>query len=553
MKQNKVLKNELYLLTLSSVIIIIYFLPYFIYGENSKIEIFDNLDANVPYKNIFLENGGVWAPLDTQIEQLLNGVPISAINERYDFSLLGFILGGNYWGLVINKILLCTFGFIGMYLLLRKYFLPITEPFIIISTSLCFSLLPFWSFSLTVAGIPLTLFAFLNIRNDENSWSNWLLMCFFAFCSSLILSGIFVVITFIFILVYDFFRYRILRIKPFLALLLLCISYLISHIPLFYSFLFQNEMMSSRHEYKFGYLSLKAALNDFIKVLFIGQEHAKSLHFIFIAPIFYVTIDQIRRSKTNRFHTYILGYIIVTSLVLAILHWEVSNKILNPILITVPIQLDRFNYLHPILWHLLFGMSLYHIQISFNKGTRMVYFLILIQLLFVFSNHEFITQREKPTYSQFFSKKQFNQIKHFINKPQSSYRVISIGLHPCIAQYNGFYTLDAYLNYYPLEYKHTFRKIIKDELHKDQELKTYYDDWGSRCYAFSSELGRNFLDPKPNPIQKLDYNYDALKAIGGKYIISSAEINTELNQKIKRVSIFHNTNDYWTIHLYEIL
>ena len=69
--------------------------------------------------------------------------------------------------------------------------------------------------------------------------------------------------------------------------------------------------------------------------------------------------------------------------------------------------------------------------------------------------------------------------------PVEDYRVASIGIHPAIAQYNGFYTLDTYNNFYPLSYKHEFRKIIEKELEKNKKIRNYFDAWGGRCYFFT--------------------------------------------------------------------
>ncbi|MDA6131502.1 DUF6044 family protein, partial [Escherichia coli] len=73
-----------------------------------------------------------------------------------------------------------------------------------------------------------------------------------------------------------------------------------------------------------------------------------------------------------------------------------------------------------------------------------------------FFNEEILFQ-DKPTVRQFYAEEQFSAIKEYIGLPQEDYRVASIGLHPAIAQYNGFYTLDSYNNFYPLTYKYQFR------------------------------------------------------------------------------------------------
>jgi hypothetical protein len=112
--------------------------------------------------------------------------------------------------------------------------------------------------------------------------------------------------------------------------------------------------------------------------------------------------------------------------------------------------------------------------------------------------------------------------------------------------------LDGYFPTYPLEYKHQFRKIIAKELDKDSSLKNYFDNWGSRCYAFSAELGQNYNNRTPLEIQHLDFDYDEFKNMGGVFIISSAPINLNNNNRIHYLTSFANTDSYWKIYLYEV-
>ena len=97
-----------------------------------------------------------------------------------------------------------------------------------------------------------------------------------------------------------------------------------------------------------------------------------------------------------------------------------------------------------------------------------------------------------PTFQEFYAEEHFKKSTNISGCRKAAYRVASIGLHPAIAQYNGFYTLDTYNNYYPLEYKHQFRKIIAAELDKKRTLRRYFDEWGGRCYIFVDELGKKY-------------------------------------------------------------
>ena len=81
-----------------------------------------------------------------------------------------------------------------------------------------------------------------------------------------------------------------------------------------------------------------------------------------------------------------------------------------------------------------------------------------------------------------------DEIAKAIGREKSDYRIVSVGMNPAVSLFNGFYTVDGYSTDYPLEYKHEFREIIKDELAKDEGVRGYFDDWGNRCYIFSAEL-----------------------------------------------------------------
>lgn len=147
-----------------------------------------------------------------------------------------------------------------------------------------------------------------------------------------------------------------------------------------------------------------------------------------------------------------------------------------------------------------------------NSETFSCAQIILLSLM----NEEIVFQYE-PSVKQFLAEKQFQEIKEYIGLPVADYRVVSIGIHPAIAQYNGFYMLDTYNNFYPLSYKHEFRKIIEKELAKNKTIRTYFDEWGGRCYIFTAELGKNYMFTKDSKkrLKNLQLNTAQLKKWAG--------------------------------------
>jgi len=89
-----------------------------------------------------------------------------------------------------------------------------------------------------------------------------------------------------------------------------------------------------------------------------------------------------------------------------------------------------------------------------------------------------------PTMGTYYLDGTFTDLKEFLGENWRREKVISIGLDPMVASFNGFQHLDGYFQLYPQSYKDEFRKIIAPEFEIDATNKNYYDGWGLRVYAF---------------------------------------------------------------------
>jgi hypothetical protein len=145
------------------------------------------------------------------------------------------------------------------------------------------------------------------------------------------------------------------------------------------------------------------------------------------------------------------------------------------------------------------------------------------------NNYKYVTNKTFDNYYKFHD---YAYIKSIVKDS----RVMSVGLDPMIAVMNNIKVIDGYHNLYPLEYKINFRKIIEKELEKNIKLKKYYDEWGSRVYAFY------------NDENNLELNFQSAKQIGADYIISRFPIN---NHQLKIVC--YKCNKSKEIFLYKIL
>ena len=75
--------------------------------------------------------------------------------------------------------------------------------------------------------------------------------------------------------------------------------------------------------------------------------------------------------------------------------------------------------------------------------------------------------------------------------------------------------IDGYHQIYPKSYKIKFREIISKELEllKKNNINNIFDVWGNQVYIY-------YYDS-----EDLKVNFDQMKKLGAKYLISSFEIN----------------------------
>ena len=87
-----------------------------------------------------------------------------------------------------------------------------------------------------------------------------------------------------------------------------------------------------------------------------------------------------------------------------------------------------------------------------------------------------------------------------------------------------------------------------------------FDNWGSRCYLFVSELlplwnHKDHIISKAYDIviDNLNYNYDKLIKLGCKYIFSTVKINIENNPNLILQNKFEHREYPYSIYLYSLI
>ncbi|MFD2617788.1 DUF6044 family protein [Terrilactibacillus laevilacticus] len=553
--------NEKIILLISFCIIAIYLLPLYIFGENTHVRVHDNLDSNVAWYRTLINSGQLFAPLDATIPQIMNGtLPRGALESEFSLIVWLYVLFPTMVAYAISQTLTRIFAFIGMYLLLKTHVLKDKKMRIINAfVSVCFALTPFWpSGMLSTLGMPLALWAFLSIRSGGGHWKHWLTIILLPFYSSFVL-GFFFFLTAIGILwLYDLMTKKRFNLPFFGSLCLMTTLYLIVGYRLMSSLVIKG-VPNSRQEFVSSRLSLASTVRLTFKNFIIGHTHDLTMHTFIILPLTLVILGLIlinRKWKEEK--SFILLFILNFALSTWYAFWFFKGwrPIKEHFTFLRTFNFARFHFLRPLVIYVSFAIGLGILWKIGKYGRQLVVLLLIAQIGILFYFNDAFLYKNQPTVKQFFAVNQFQDIKKYIGKNPSSYRVISLGLHPSIAQYNGFYTLDSYNNYYPLSYKYEFRKIIASELDKKASLKKYYDTWGNRVYLFSSELGKkyDYRSYSKKKVKHLNLNTRALWRMGGRYVISSVPILNAHHNHLSLLKTFRDaaSSTAWKIYLYQV-
>ena len=232
---------------------------------------------------------------------------------------------------------------------------------------------------------------------------------------------------------------------------------------------------------------------------------------------------------------------------------------------------NRFSWLLPTLWIVALAFSLSILSDILKGGIKTVIFFILFfvsvgltafksgcdndlkpNILKILRNGEY----DQISWENYYATDLFEEVDTLIGREKSDYRVVSLGIYPAAAAYNGFYCLDAYSNNYDVNYKHEFRKIIAKELDKSDYLKDWYDNWGNRCYLVTNETQNYFLYTKIYNSYITDYDFDleALKEMGCDYIISALYLidSEENGLKLLNEQRIESEDSWFGLWVYEI-
>ncbi|MFD2972495.1 DUF6044 family protein [Peribacillus deserti] len=550
--------NERRLVYLAIMIILLYLSPLVILGENAHIRVHDNLDSNLAWYRVLAESGKMFGSLNAVIPQIINGLPRNAFGTEWSGIVMLYAYLPTMAAYTINQAITRMAAFFGMYFLLKKHFIDKKEWGLIrVGAALAFALTPFWpSGMLSTLGMPLALYAFLNIRNGERDIKNWLILAFLPLYSSFVLGFFFFLFAMGLLWITDVMRGKGWNLTFLGAVLFMTSIYFLVEYRLVSSFFLAGEP-NSRDEYFHARLSMWRVLRLSVKNYLLGHTHVMTVHGLIILPLTLIALYAVlakKQWKQEKRFLFLMALNLALSFWYAFWFYKGWVPLTKKFHFLDTFNFARFHFLRPLILYILFAQALRILWIHKVFSQRIASFFIIFQLAVLAGFNDEIIYHSKPTVKEFYAENVFKEINKYIDRPQKEYRVASIGIHPAIAQYNGFYTLDTYNNFYPLAYKYQFRKIIEKELAKNKYIKQYFDTWGGRCYIFTSQLEKRYMIKKDSKqkLTNLQLNMKPFKELGGEYIFSALPISNAKENHLQFVKSFTSKEAAWKIYLYQV-
>ncbi|MEH7118754.1 DUF6044 family protein, partial [Neobacillus vireti] len=320
-------KKERSLILFALMVIAVYLSPLFILQENAHIRVHDNLDSNLAWYKVLARSGEMFGSVNAVIPQIINGqLSRNAFGTEYSVIVWLYALFPTMIAYGFSQALTRIVAFFGMYLLLKDHLMPGNKWLVIkIGSALAFALTPFWpSGMLSTLGMPLALWAFLNIRKHEDTWKDYLVLTLMPLYASIVL-GFFFFLSAIGI----FWLWEVIRGKGWNLRFLFAIGYMtgvfmLVEYRLIHSFLFSSEP-NSRDEYFHAHLTFWRAVRLFVKNYVLGHTHVMTVHTLIILPATFMAIYVVVTKKLweqERLYVFLFGLNIVLSLWYAFWFYE---------------------------------------------------------------------------------------------------------------------------------------------------------------------------------------------------------------------------------------
>lgn len=545
-----------------------YVLPMLILREDYIFTIHDGLDGFGGIVQMLHDNH-IW--IDTFVDlPIMNGVKGLYLLTQYNAYEMLCILFGVLWGHILNRVIGAFLGLFSMKKLLDTVFTE-TSPLqsdVFWLLSVCYTILPCApNRTIAFAALPAVVLFYIKLSKRDRFTKFSLLSVLIPFFSLFDAVLMFVIIAWFIAGIADWVRKRRFNVNLAVAFVLICIVTVLVNINLAIIALTVNDT---------NRMLIFELYNGDLRSLFLqyldGQYHAPTLHkgllLNFCVIAFIISLgNYLYNRKRNREYAVKLrkgllfaiggvGFWFFTTFLLASREagWKTGITVIDGFSWGRALALMRF------VWIFIFAVLMF----SMPKKKFLVllcYGVMILQakkIVMVPSEYNDTYQSLRAIYydysvfisfRDFFAEDFFTGIKEDMNYNNEG--VAAYGFHPSILAFNGFNTIDGYLDVHTMDVQNAFREIIAPALDRMPEYERYYDGWGGRMYLYG-ELSFEPTVVKPTESYPLYINPEAFKDYGGQYILSRAEISNIDEIGLTFVKDYDSDEGIYHIYLYEV-
>lgn len=533
------------------------------HGGGSIVRHHDVLDSHVALMSR-VSVGDLVAPPGREIEEILGGLDRMFVGSELHVGTWLLVLLPPVWALLVNEVLIRAIAFFGMRWLLRELDLGLARWIVYVVATL-FSLLPFFLMAYgAVAGFPLLLAALHRVyrtgRLDRVS-----------------------VPVFVLFPLYSELPYDI----PYVLVLLLVaggatllggrrsLGPMLQGIALFaaaslvagwrYLYLAAAGPVSHRTEQVVDdplgperWEGIGGSLTDEVSHAAAGRSFVLLL--VLGVGLAVLVVD--RSPALGRHRRIAAGAIglVAAGIVIGRTWVVVETHVVSELLPEWGrFQLRRVRWTDPTILYVLLAISLASLARACTARACSIVVPVLVPLFVAVQGwtlvdmHTFRSRPDSLTIDAYYAPRTFDEITEVLADDGVD-RVVSVGLHPAVAIFNGIPSADGYWTGYPLEYKHRFRRLIAPALDADEDDREYFDEWGSRAYVFQPELGRPRSGVVPDlPPFDLLVDPAAYDDLGITHVISIAEVADVDESGLAPLAAVGRSDELGTLYVYRVV
>lgn len=245
-----------------------------------------------------------------------------------------------------------------------------------------------------------------------------------------------------------------------------------------------------------------------------------------------------------------------------------KNWLASTIPVLGGIRLANVVWLNPCLWTIAFVVSLIYASKLFGKKIYILSLAAMLVIPLTATNASYYndigmnlrglvyemrngkTYDNLFTFEEYYGTKLFDKILADIDY-QGEYSY-AFCIEPSVLEYNKIKTVDGNCNFYPAQFKDTWRSLISDVLDVRPDYKEAFETKGIYLFLFSPDINHEAAKDIGITQSKLMVNKDTLYEIGGRYIFSRVEIENADELDLKFINKYSDESTPYEILVYEL-